>query len=130
MSKWGVLCSLLVLLLSGCQNESLIINEEITRIEVFELEEASPSPEAYQENLGKVVKEITDPQEIQELLTAIEDADVRNLEDMDINLPSHKMRFFQNNLMILSLGYYPANEERKQSAFIDLEKQLQYTLIE
>lgn len=126
MKRWYILCSLLVLVLMGCQSESFTLNEDITQIEVIKLGEVSPSPEVYQNDQGEVIKKITNQKEVEEIIKEIEGAEVSSLKTGDIDLPIHKLRFIQNDTLILTLGYYPANEERKQSSLIDLEKDLLY----
>lgn len=111
----------------GCQSESFTLNEDITQIEVIDLGEVSPSPEVYQSGQGEVIKKITNQKEIEEIIKEIEGAKVSSLKTSNISLPMYKVKFIQNDNLILTLGYYPADEEREQSSLIDLEKDLLYT---
>ncbi len=46
------------MVITGCQNESFTLREEITKIDVMKLREMPPSPEDYKSKKGEVIKEI------------------------------------------------------------------------
>lgn len=127
LKKLTVLLSLLVTVLMGCQSESFSLTEEITQIEVIKLAGVSPTPEEYREGQGEVVSKITNQNEIKKIIREIEEAEVSSLANSNISLPIYKVNFLQNETLVLTLGYYPADKERDQSSFLDLEKDLLYT---
>lgn len=117
-----------MIVLTGCQNNSFALKEEITKIEVMKLGEVSPSPEDYKNKTGEMVEEITDQKEIDNVIKKLKEAKVTGTENDDMDLPLYKVNFINNNDNILTLGFYPEDPDREKSAFIDMEKEQKYTI--
>ncbi|MCA0993802.1 hypothetical protein [Pseudalkalibacillus hwajinpoensis] len=126
MRKCIILLPFLLLLLS-CQNDEFQLLDETTQINVIKVSELSPSPEQY-EHEGKLMNEITSIETIDQVRHALEKADVGSTENADLDLPSYKVLFLNDDKVLKILGYYPKDKHHETDAFLSLEKERVYRL--
>ncbi|WP_273834323.1 hypothetical protein [Guptibacillus sedimenti] len=126
MCKCFILLPFLLLLLS-CQNDEFHLLDQVTQISVIKVSDLSPSPDQY-EHEGKLINEITSTETIDQLRHTLEKADVESTENADLDLPSYKVLFLNDDKVLKKLGYYPKDKHHETDAFLSLEKERVYHL--
>jgi hypothetical protein len=116
----------LFLLLSGQNDEFQLLNQA-TQITVIKVSNLSPSPEQY-EREGKLINNITSTETIDQVRQALEKADVESIKSADLDLPSYKVLFLNDDKVLKMLGYYPKDKHHQTDAFLSLEEERVYRL--
>ncbi|QHA91275.1 hypothetical protein [Bacillus sp. N1-1] len=126
MRKCFILFLFLLLLLS-CQNDEFQLLNQATQINVIKVSDLSPSPEQY-EREGKLINNITSTETIDQVRQALEKADVESIKSADLDLPSYKVLFLNDDKVLKMLGYYPKDKHHQTDAFLSLEEERAYRL--
>jgi hypothetical protein len=118
---------LFLLLLLSCQNDEFQLLNQATQITVIKVSNLSPSPEQY-EREGKLINNITSTETIDQVRQALEKADVESIKSADLDLPSYKVLFLNDDKVLKMLGYYPKDKHHQTDAFLSLEEERVYRL--
>ncbi|PFG12384.1 hypothetical protein [Bacillus sp. es.036] len=126
MRKCIILFPFLLFLLS-CQNDEFQLLDQVTQINVIKVSDLSPSPDQY-EREGKLINEITSTETIDQVRHALVKADVESTKSADLDLPSYKVLFLNDDKVLKILGYYPKDKHHETDAFLSLEEESVYRL--
>lgn len=92
--KFASVLLLISLVLIGCQNNGLILSNEVSSIEVYEWS-------------GKdLVATIDNEELIEELVKELNSAKAYSTADMDFAMPDYKLLFISKEEVIYEIGYY------------------------
>jgi len=109
-----VYVALLFFILIGCQNKSLNLDEDVTKINVYNWESE------------ELIKSFEDTAFIELLVNKLNNAKAEKISDTsDIAAPPYKITFKNKTEILMELGLFQTENEAR---FIDIDNEIMYTV--
>ncbi len=109
-----VLVALIFFILLGCQNKSLNLDEDVTKVDVYNWKSE------------ELIKSFEDTAFIESLVNKLNNAKGEKISDTsDIAAPTYKITFKNKTEILMELGLFQTESEAR---FMDIDNEIMYTV--
>ncbi|WP_226669650.1 hypothetical protein [Metabacillus litoralis] len=103
---------LLIFVMVGCQTNSLNLDEDVTKVEVYNWQNE------------ELIKTFEDTSFIESLINNLNNANVEKMSDtFDIEVPPYQITFKNKEEIVMELGLY---QTEIKAHFMDIDKEIMY----